>query len=145
YHTISATLGRRRLFERQELAEIVMASLTRVREQEAYILAYAIMPDHLHVVFAPRAPHTVADVMQSIKGYSAFEMNKVLGRRGRLWQPSYYDRLIRNEKHLRDTIEYVEWNPVTAGFVESPDAYAYSSANPDAQRDFGRWLDDGRG
>jgi len=105
-----------------------MDTLQFVRAKRAYLLAYAIMPDHLHLVLALREGYTVSSVLQTIKGYTARVINARNGARGPLWQRSFYDRMIGDEQGLWDILEYVDNNPVVAGLVEKPEDYAYSSA-----------------
>jgi REP element-mobilizing transposase RayT len=83
--------------------------------------------------------------MQSIKGFSSRTINQRLGQRGRLWQPSFYDRVIRNDDHLREVVEYVHANPVSAGLVSEPEEYPFCSAHKDAETDIEAWYNDDRG
>ena len=57
-------------------------------------------------------------LMKSIKGYSAREANKILGRRGSFWQAESYDHIVRDEDELERIIKYVIYNPVKAGLVD---------------------------
>lgn len=107
---------------------VLEEALQFVRRQRAYVLAYAIMPDHLHIVLAPRPGFTISMIMQSIKGFTSRLLNACNGTRGPLWQCSFYDRMIDGEAGLWDTIEYVHENPVAAGLCEIAEAYQYSSA-----------------
>ena len=71
--------------------------------------------------------------MQSLKGYTSRIINAKAGRRGPLWQRSFYDRMIRDEPQLLQAIEYVHMNPVVVGLVEDVEAYEFSSAGrPDS-------------
>ena len=70
--------------------------------------------------------------MQRIKGGSAFEINRLLGRTGRLWQAESYDVWIRNEAQFHKVAKYIEWNPVKAKIVRDPMLFPWSSANPGA-------------
>jgi REP element-mobilizing transposase RayT len=56
--------------------------------------------------------------MQSLKGRSAYECNKILGRKGQFWEHENFDRVIRPGK-FNSTIRYVLNNPVKAGLVDS--------------------------
>jgi REP element-mobilizing transposase RayT len=146
YHTISTTTERRPVFADAKSARIVIDSLDFLRrEGRAHFLAYALLPDHLHLIVAPRAPYTVSQVMQSIKGHSARIINAAHRRGGRLWQPGFYDRVIRNEEHLQTAIEYVEANPVAAGLCARAREYTFCSAHPDALVDIDAWMYDDRG
>jgi putative transposase len=67
--------------------------------------------------------------MQTIKGYTSRALNRDIGRKGRLWQPGFYDRIVRGWPHLLEVIEYIHANPVKAGLVDDPSDYEYSSAH----------------
>lgn len=92
-------------------------------------IALAVMPNHVHLVarfFEVRLDH----IMKSIKGRSSRRINQILGRSGSLWQREYFDRAIRDERHLAAAVHYVEWNPVKDGLVIDPREYAFCSASP---------------
>jgi hypothetical protein len=42
---------------------------------------------------------------------------------------------IRGEDHLRQTVNYIEWNPVVAKLAARPEEYRFSSAHGDAETD----------
>ena len=98
------------------------------------------MPEHLHLLIAPRYAFTISQVMQSIKGYSSRRINEITAARGRLWQQSFYDRIIRDEEQLNTIVAYIEENPVMAGLVSNAPDYQWSSAHPGAQTDLKAWL-----
>jgi REP-associated tyrosine transposase len=89
--------------------------------------AFCLMPNHVHAVIQPRAP--LAKITKSIKGFTAREANRVLGRTGeRFWQDESYDHWIRNEAERNRIVRYTERNPVRAGLVETIDEWPWSSA-----------------
>jgi hypothetical protein len=53
-------------------------------------------------------------VLHSLKGFTAKKINRLVGRSGQLWQQDYWDRIIRNEKHLWATRRYVLANAQSA-------------------------------
>ncbi len=132
YHVVSTTRGQESIFSDPDCAESVIEAIQFVRRERAYVLAYVVMPNHLHALLVPRDNTSISRVMQSIKGYSARIVNGKLGRHGPLWQRSFYDRMIRNEQQLLETVSYVHMNPVVAGLVEKPEEYPYSSAQQDS-------------
>jgi len=94
------------------------------------ILAVVIMPDHFHIAGfmdtnEANKSMAVANLVKSIKGYSAREINKLRDTKGGLWQREYHDRLLLNERALRSAIEYVIGNPVKVGLAEKPDDYPW--------------------
>jgi hypothetical protein len=46
----------------------------------------------------------------------------------RVWMPDYWDRYIRDEKHLHSLIDYIHNNPVKAGLCQKETDWLWSSA-----------------
>ena len=44
-------------------------------------------------------------------------------RQGLVWQREYFDRYIRDDRHLLAVIDYIENNPVKAGLAKTPAAW----------------------
>jgi REP element-mobilizing transposase RayT len=145
YHVVTATRDREPVFSDVACARIVVDALQFVRRERAYLLAYALMPDHMHAVLVPRDGHSISQVMQTIKGYTARAINEQHGRQGRLWQRSFHDRTIRDERQLFDTIEYIHMNPVVGDLTERPRAYEFSSAERPESVDLEAFYGLGRG
>ena len=78
--------------------------------------------------------------MHSIKRGSSRLINQMWNRNGSVWQSSFYERIIRNEKEFWEKVNYVYNNPLKAGLVESPEDYPYSSANPQVETDLEEFL-----
>lgn len=85
--------------------------------------AFTIMSNHIHWVFEVLEkdnggnPIYLQDLMQSIKRFSANQINKLENRKGSLWQKESFDTTIRNERHLHNAIKYTLNNPIVAGLV----------------------------
>jgi REP element-mobilizing transposase RayT len=79
---------------------------------------WVVMPNHVHVLFRPLGEHRLPDILQSWKSFTAKAINKALGRTGSVWQEDYWDRLIRNERHLHAVQRYIAGNPAKAGLRE---------------------------
>jgi putative transposase len=140
YHVTTKTRGGAPVFEDPANARVIVDALQFVRRDCAYLLGYAILPDHLHVVVVPRGRYTISQIMQTVKGYTSRVINARNGERGALWQASFYDRVIRDEPQLIGTLEYLHRNPVVAGLAEAPEAYPFSSAHPEGETDLELFL-----
>lgn len=71
-------------------------------------------------------------MMGSLKGVTAREANKILGRTGEpFWQHESYDHRVRNAEEFERIRQYIENNPVKAGLAAEPAAYRWSSAGRD--------------
>jgi putative transposase len=98
-----------------------MAAALRFRDGVHYrLVAWCIMPNHVHVVARLLPGVDLARVLKAWKQFSAKAANHVLGQNGRFWQREYYDRLIRDEKEYCRAIRYVLENPVKAGLTDWP-------------------------
>lgn len=63
--------------------------------------------------------HSLASIMHSLKGYTAFKCNRVLGRTGEFWEHESFDRYVRNAEEFQRTVAYTVNNPIKAGFVRN--------------------------
>jgi REP element-mobilizing transposase RayT len=112
----------------EDIAHIVVNSLCRGVELGHYDLrAWVIMANHVHVLLRPKV--SPQHLLGGIKGCTAREANKVLGRTGQtFWQAESYDHWVRNDREFEKIVAYIENNPVKAGFVTNPEDYLWSSA-----------------
>lgn len=61
--------------------------------------------------------HSLASIMQSLKGYTAFQCNRLLERKGEFWAHESYDHYVRDAEEWNRIIAYVLNNPVKARYV----------------------------
>jgi putative transposase len=92
------------------------------------VIAFVVMPDHLHIIMVP-AKKNISECVKAIKGYSARLTNARLQRRGSLWQPGFFDYILDSEDKILSRVAYIENNPVRSGFVAHPEEYSFSSAS----------------
>jgi len=97
-------------------AQIVQDAILKFHEEKYLLNAWCIMPNHVHVLF--KLLNTpLARIVQSWKSFTALQINHLSGRSGRFWHREYYDRYIRDEKHLNLVRDYIKMNPVNARLV----------------------------
>ncbi|MBP9890388.1 MAG: FAD-dependent monooxygenase [Planctomycetes bacterium] len=99
-------------------AEIVANALRHFDGDRYELIAWCVMPNHVHAVLAPRAEHSLEAILHSWKSFTAKRCNEVLGRKGEFWQREYYDRLVRDADELNRCVDYVVENPSRAGLVD---------------------------
>ena len=92
------------------------------------LLAWVVMPNHVHAVIQTLHGWALERVMRDWKGYTALQINALLEQEGSLWRREYFDRYVRDARHLGDAIRYLHNNPVKAGLVQTPQQWRYSSA-----------------
>jgi REP element-mobilizing transposase RayT len=109
-------------------ATIVRNTLEHFDGAQYLLLAWVIMPNHVHVMIEQIAGYSLTNVVQSWKSVSAHAINKTGGTSGRIWSPDYFDRFVRNEEHYIRAKYYIENNPVKARLAKRPEDWLYSSA-----------------
>jgi REP-associated tyrosine transposase len=125
YFITTNTKDREKVFLNQTAAKILLDALKWLNDHNRIALVVAVvMPDHLHFV-SELKDTSLANVMHSLKSFTANKINKVLNRNGQLWERQYYERVIRNEKALKETVEYCLGNPARKGLAEDFRDYPY--------------------
>jgi putative transposase len=112
-----------------DIAALVENALLHFDGERYRLLAWCLMPNHVHVIIEIMHGHSLTGIVRSWKSFTAHQANALLGRTGRFWHADYFDRYMRNEQHLVHTIEYVEQNPVKAKLVDTAANWAWSSAH----------------
>ncbi len=81
---------------------------------EICVEKYVIMPNHIHILLRiysydagrPMVAPTISRVVNQTKGF----VSKQIGYP--IWQKSFYDHIIRNEKDYLEKRKYIENNPI---------------------------------
>ena len=97
------------------IARLVSDAITHFDGERYELLAWCLMPNHVHLVMRPRPGQSLEQILHSLKGFTAHQANKVLRREGTFWLAESYDHLIRDEDDLRSQVEYVWGNPDSSG------------------------------
>ena len=91
---------------------------------------FVIMPDHIHLLLAPKSDVALERAMQFIKGGFSHRFMKEPGSRMEIWQRSFTNHRVRDGADFEKHRSYIHVNPVRAGLAEYPKDYPYSSAHP---------------
>jgi putative DNA methylase len=110
------------------LAEIVEKALLFFDGKRYALHAWSVMPNHVHTMFTPETGIKMGQIVHSWKSFTSNKCNEILNRTGKFWDRDPFDRYIRNDRHYRNAIAYIENNPVKAGLCEKPEAWRWSSA-----------------
>jgi REP element-mobilizing transposase RayT len=111
-----------------ELGALVENALLRFDGERYLLLAWCVMPNHVHVLIETRPGHRLDRLVHSWKSFTAHAANKLLGRANSFWAPEYFDRYMRDDAHLATTMAYIEGNPVKAGLSKIASQWPFSSA-----------------
>jgi len=91
------------------------------------ILAYCLMPNHVHFIAVPKAKNSLAKLFGAAHHRYAKRVNAIHDWRGHLWQERFYS-VVMDETHTLAAMRYVELNPVRAGICKRADEWFWSSA-----------------
>jgi putative transposase len=109
-------------------AEIVENALVHFDGERYRLLAWVVMPNHVHAMVEQVEGYRLSDIVHSWKSYTAKAINGVRKRSGSLWAPDYFDRFVRDERHYAAALHYIEGNPVKAGLAARAQEWPFSSA-----------------
>jgi REP element-mobilizing transposase RayT len=109
-------------------ATIVASALRKFDGNRYRLLAWCVMPNHVHVIFQPFAGHALARILHSWKSFTAKEIKRESNRGGAVWQKEYYDHLLRDGDQLTRAVRYIAENPARAGLSDWPHVYVSAGA-----------------
>jgi putative transposase len=81
---------------------------------------YVIMPDHVHLFVRGGRNFILSSWIGSLKRAMSVAL-KLPG----LWQPGFFDHILRSDESYAEKWNYVHDNPVRAGFVKAADDWPY--------------------
>ena len=127
YFITASTFQKRNILKSDRMAGLFVEVLFHYRGQAKYLLhEFIVIPDHFHLLITPE--ESLERAMQLIKGGFSYRARKELNFTGDIWQPSYYDRRVRDLEEYVSFREYIRRNPVKKGLALLPEEYVYSSA-----------------
>jgi REP element-mobilizing transposase RayT len=106
------------LLARPEISAILSALLASGHGESYHLDAWAIMPNHMHVLVEPMEKQTLGNIVKQWKGASARQINRACGRAGSLWQAETFDHIVRSESQLAHFRRYIAGNPEKAGLKD---------------------------
>ena len=128
YHVTQRGTDRQRIFFLNSDRELYLHLLQRnLATTHVRLLAYALMPNHVHAVVVPERDDSLARLFRRVHGRYAQYINTRRDRCGHLWQGRFYSCPLSFSR-LPTALRYVELNPCRAGLVDQPEDYRWSSA-----------------
>ena len=109
-------------------ADIVEDALLHFDGRRYRLLAWCVMPTHVHVLVSQTEGWRLSSIIQSWKSFTAKAVGRPLDQRGRFWAPDYFDRYMRDDGQMQAALAYIENNPVKAGLCLAPHDWTWSSA-----------------
>jgi putative transposase len=129
HHIIQRGNNREKVFlDKEDYEQYRFFLETYSEKKEASIVAYCLMPNHVHMLIRPSDDEGLAKMMQGVTLCYTQYFNRKKGRTGRLWECRYHSTLVDGDRYLWTVSRYIENNPVRGGIVKRPEDYLYSSA-----------------
>lgn len=141
------THERRPIVSNARFRDIVVDCILESRSEFGFrLLAFVVMPEHVHLVIVPREDAEAGRIVGEIKSRSARRIHELLRgspleiqlmvdrngvRRFALWQRRCFDHNCRTPEKVCEKVRYCIWNPVARGLVGRPEDWPWSSAGWD--------------
>jgi putative transposase len=138
YFIVAVTRDRQPIFADEVNVDLLYRVLRRIKRTKPFALfAHSFIPDHVNLLLKPTGEANISRIMLSLKRSFTLAYKRLheIETGLSLWQPRFWDHVIRDEDDLRRHIDYIHYNPVKHGFVERPEDYTHSS--------YRYWLDQG--
>ncbi len=100
-----------------EIIEVVIEHCKNLEPECYKLICLSVMPNHIHILFEQY--QNLGEVICKLKGGLAYIINKKLNLKGSFWERDYYDRTIRDERHLLTTYDYIENNARKASLKDA--------------------------
>ena len=101
--------------------------LAQIAQHQLKVYHFALMPNHVHLIMEVPVAAALSKAMSGVNLSYSWLYRKRHRYSGHLWQGRFKSLLIDRESYLLECGRYVELNPVRAGLVQDPRAYAWSS------------------
>ena len=122
---------------RRQLLDAVSKNFNK---QGMKLLAWVILPNHYHLLADVTEFEKLGSIFRLVHGPTSRQWNLKDGQSGRKVWYRFSDRAIRSERHYFTTLNYIHFNPVKHGYVESPYDWAESSVHWYLEHHGREWL-----
>jgi REP element-mobilizing transposase RayT len=119
YFVTFNTLHRRPLLARKKVFDTLIEYAEKNAPDERAVGRFVIMPDHIHLFVRIGTDSKLNDFIRLLKQCLTRTLSED-GVVGDIWQPGFFDRLVRRSESYSEKWNYVRESPVRAGLVESP-------------------------
>jgi putative transposase len=124
-HAINVNCFRKRpIFDTPEPRDTFLNILEETRRKYLFqVIGYVVMPTHIHLLVSEPQNALLSTAMQVLK--QRFSRIRVIEED--VWEPRYYDFNVFSPRKLAEKLDYIHMNPVTAGLVNAPADWSWSS------------------
>ena len=105
----------------------ILATLKQSSQLYAEIVAYCIMPTHIHLLLKQSSENGTTKYMAKVLNSYSRYFNTTHKRVGPLWSGHFKNVPVNNDEQLLHLTRYIHLNPVSAGLIEKPENWQHSS------------------
>jgi putative transposase len=132
-HVVQRARERRACFScARDRAAYLDALRESAARAECAVHAYALMGNHVHLLFTAVRAEGAARLMPAVASGYARHLAAAYGHADPAWEEGYDASPVHARRHLLACMRYIEENPVRAGLAPNPGAYAWSSYRANA-------------
>jgi putative transposase len=107
--------------------EKIIDALRENSNRSVEIVAYCLMPTHLHIVLKQLSESGISKYLSKLFNSYARYFNQKYKRSGHLWSGTFRSVIVRNDEQLLHLTRYIHLNPTSSKLVEAPEDWTYSS------------------
>jgi putative transposase len=126
YLVTTVTHERVRIFGDFDAGCLASKALTSAKLwPDAKLLAWVLMPDHMHLLVELGERESLSLVMQRVKSVTASALRRHLSLPTPVWQAAFHERALRRDEDIKSAARYLVANPLRAGLAISMGAYPF--------------------
>jgi len=130
YFFTVVTANRKTIFAEDKNVQFLKAAFRYVQSRKPFKMdAICVLPDHLHCIWTMQGDYNYSIRWQMIKTHFSrrYRHQNPESKHIKIWQPRYWEHMIRDQDDFHRHIDYIHNNPVKHDWVKSARDWPYSS------------------
>lgn len=111
----------------EDFQRVIVTLDAMIRTYDVTLYAYTLMANHVHLLLQAPKADALGRPLRWFMTETAKAFHRIRDRRGHFWERRYHACLVEEDTYALAALRYLDRNPVRAGVVEDPTAYAWSS------------------
>ncbi len=128
YFITCCAANRRRVLADDQAAGVVTDAFRSAPTFHGWSVGrYVVMPDHVHFFARPHSnAKSLPAFLRDWKKWTGRKIAESPSFAPPIWQPEFFDHVLRSAESYSEKWEYVRQNPVRAGLVTTAEAWPYT-------------------